>query len=396
MHFDTIALHSGEPLPKAGQPVSPSIVTATSFYTTPDTGFSASDLAIAPDPFYTRWGNPTVAILEQRLASLEGGAGSIVVASGMAAAAALFLPRLRSGDHLILSDICYAGLAEFAAETLPKFGISVSAVDTSQPSAVEAAIRPGVTKLIHIETPANPVLKLSDIEALAVIAHRCDAELSVDSTIATPVATRPLAYGADYVLHSLTKYICGHGDALGGALIAGQAERLLDLRKEALIHHGGAMSPFAAWLILRGLETLSLRMRVHEINAYKIAHFLNHHPAVGVVHWPGLKSHPQASLASRQMRNYSGLLSFTTKQESKSVARRLAQCLKIFSYAVSIGKTKSLLYHIPTEDILRTSFRLDAAGTDAYRSLASDGVFRVSVGLEDSDDLIQDLAQALE
>lgn len=395
MHFDTIALHGGEPLPKAGQPVSPSIVTATSFYTTPDTGFSASDLATAPDPFYTRWGSPTVAILEQRLASLEGGAGSIAFASGMAAAAALFLTRLRSGDHLILSDICYAGIAEFAAEILPKFGISVSAVDTSQPSAVEVAIRPGFTKLIHIETPANPILKLSDIEALAVIAHRCGAELSVDSTIATPVATRPLMHGADYVLHSLTKYICGHGDALGGALIARHAERLVDLRKDALIHHGGAMSPFAAWLILRGLETLSLRMRVHEENAYKVAHFLNQHPAVGVVHWPGLKSHPQASLANRQMRNYSGLLSFTTKQESKSLARHLAERLTIFSYAVSIGKTKSLLYHIPTEDILRTSFRLDAAGTDVYRSLASDGVFRVSVGLENSDDLIHDLAQAL-
>jgi cystathionine gamma-synthase len=135
-------------------------------------------------------------------------------------------------------------------------------------------------------------------------------------------------------------------------------------------------------------------MRVHEENAYKVADFLNQHPAVGVVHWPGLKSHPQALLASRQMRNYSGLLSFTTKQESKSLARRLAESLTIFSYAVSIGKTKSLLYHIPTEDILRTSFRLDAAGTDAYRSLASDGVFRVSVGLENSDDLIQ-VAQAL-
>jgi len=395
MHFDTIALHSGESPPEAGQPVSPSIVTATSFYTTPNSAFSANDLAVAPDAFYTRWANPTVAILEQRLASLEGGAGSIAFASGMAAAAALFLTRLKSGDHLILSDICYAGIAEFAAEILPKFGILVSAVDTSQSNEVESAIRPGITKLIHVETPANPVLKLSDIEAMAVIAHQCGAELSVDSTIATPVATRPLMHGADYVLHSLTKYICGHGDALGGALIARHAERLVGLRKDALIHHGGAISPFAAWLILRGLETLSLRMRVHEENACKVAHFLNQHPAVGVVHWPGLKSHPQASLARRQMRNYSGLLSFTTKEESKSVARRLAERLAIFSYAVSLGKTKSLLYHIPTEDILRTSFRLGAAATEAYRSLAGDGVFRASVGLENSDDLIQDLAQAL-
>src|ERR1700730_6820074 len=153
MHFDTLALHSGEPPHKAGQPVSPSIVTATSFFATPDTAFSATSRAAAPKSFYTRWGNPTVTILEQRLASLEGGAGSVAFASGMAAAAALFLTRLRSGDHLILSDICYAGIAEFAAGTLPKFGIAVSAVDTSQSGAVQAAIRPGITKLIHIETP---------------------------------------------------------------------------------------------------------------------------------------------------------------------------------------------------------------------------------------------------
>jgi cystathionine gamma-synthase/methionine-gamma-lyase len=236
---------------------------------------------------------------------------------------------------------------------------------------------------------------LSDIQALASIAHEAGVELCVDSTIATPLATQPLALGADYVLHSLTKYICGHGDALAGVVVVRDSQRLTDLRQGALIHHGAALNPFAAWLTLRGLETLPIRMRAHEENARELAKFLGEHPIVKTVHWPGLDSHPQAALAKRQMSNFSGLLSFTTTGDAMTLAHRFAERLRIFSYAVSIGKTRSLLYYIPTEDILRTSFRLDAKRAEAYRGAAHDGVFRVSAGLENADDLIEDLKVAM-
>jgi cystathionine gamma-synthase/methionine-gamma-lyase len=337
-----------------------------------------------------------VALLEARIAALEGGPGAVCYASGMAAVAALFLSRLKAGDHLVLSDVCYAGVAELARDTLPRFGIDITPIDTANQQAVAQAIRPGVTRLLHIETPANPTLKLSDIAALAAITHKAGAELSVDSTIATPVSTQPIALGADYVVHSLTKYICGHGDAMGGAIVVRDRERLPDLRQGALVHQGAALNPFAAWLIARGLETLSARMRIHEANARVVADFLSSHPTVAAVYWPGLKTHPQITLARRQMSNFSGLLAFTVKKDGAALARQLAERLQVFCYAVSLGKTKSLLFYVPTDDILRTSFRLDAAGTEAYRSWAGDGVFRVSVGLEHAEDLLRDLRQALE
>jgi cystathionine gamma-synthase len=396
-HLETLALHFGAPAPAVGAPVSPPVVAATSFYTAPgEVGFSAADMTDAAPYFYTRWSNPTVALLEARIAALEGGPGAVCYASGMAAVAALFLSRLKAGDHLVLSDVCYAGVAELARDTLPRFGIDITPIDTANQQAVAQAIRPGVTRLLHIETPANPTLKLSDIAALAAITHKAGAELSVDSTIATPVSTQPIALGADYVVHSLTKYICGHGDAMGGAIVVRDRERLPDLRQGALVHQGAALNPFAAWLIARGLETLSARMRIHEANARVVADFLSSHPTVAAVYWPGLKTHPQITLARRQMSNFSGLLAFTVKKDGAALARQLAERLQVFCYAVSLGKTKSLLFYVPTDDILRTSFRLDAAGTEAYRSWAGDGVFRVSVGLEHAEDLLRDLRQALE
>ena len=394
-HLETLVLHSGSPAPEVGAPVTVPLVTASSFHTTPDAvGFSASDMTAGTPHFYARWGNPTVDLLERRLAALECGAGAVCFASGMAAVAALFLSRLKAGDHLVLSDVCYAGVAEFALHSLPRFGIEVSAVDTSDLRQVAGAMRPE-TRLLHVETPANPVLKLSDIQELAVLAHQAGAELSVDSTIATPAATQPITLGADYVVHSLTKYVCGHGDALGGVVVVRDRERLMDFRQGALIHHGAVLNPFAAWLIARGLETLPARMRIHEENARTVAEFLRSHPKVEAVYWPGLDNHPQALLARRQMQNFSGLLAFTAKSDGLSLARQIAERLKVFAYAVSLGKTKSLLFHIPTEGILRASFRFGAEAAAAYRAWAGDGVFRVSVGLEHPQDLLCDLDQAL-
>jgi len=296
IHEATLTLHAGAGPRDIGAPASSPPVMATSFFTHPDAvGFSANDLNDAAPHFYTRWSNPTLGLLETRLAALEGGEAALSFANGMAAISALFLGCLGSGDHLVLSNVCYAGVAELVHDILPKHGIAVTAVDTSDLEAVAAAMRPN-TKLVHAETPANPVLRLTDIAAVAEIAHAGGAELSVDATIATPLATRPLALGADFVVHSLTKYMCGHGDALGGAVIGGE-ERITTLRKGSLIHLGGSLSPFAAWLILRGMETLAPRMAMHEANARKVEAFLADHPKVRSVFWPGSIRHPQHELA---------------------------------------------------------------------------------------------------
>ncbi|PPQ37291.1 trans-sulfuration enzyme family protein [Rhodoblastus acidophilus] len=388
----TTAVHAGLGAPRPGEPVLSPLVPATSFYADPDViGFSANDLGDDAPHFYARWSNPSAAALEARLARLEAAEAALSFASGMAAISGLFLHRLKAGDHLVLSNVCYAGVAELA-RALPNHGVAVTAVDTSDLAAVANALRPE-TKLVHIETPANPILRLADIAALADLAHQTGAALSVDSTLATPIATQPIQLGADFVVHSLTKYACGHGDALGGAVI-GKNDAIAALRRDALIHLGAAINPFAAWLILRGLETLPQRMAAHANNACSVAGFLESAPGVKRVIYPGLPSHPQHALARRQMRNFSGMVSFVV-DDGAEVARRLAQKLKLVAYAVSLGKTRSLIFHIPTADLLRSSFHLEGRDAESYRDWAGDGVFRLSVGIEDADDIIADLEQAL-
>jgi len=388
------AIHAGEDSNQEIAVVSPGICTSTSFPAHPDgVGFSASDLGDDAPYFYSRWANPTVRQLEKKMAALEGAEDGICFASGMAAIAGLFLTRLSQGDHLILSNVCYAGVAELAHDMLTRFGIAVSAVDTSDLAAVRAAVRPE-TKMIYCETPANPILRLSDIAGLAAVAREAGAELAVDSTLATPLATQPLALGADYVVHALTKYACGHGgDAIAG-IVLGKAAAVAELRKQSLIHLGGALAPFNAWLILRSLHTLPLRMEAHQRGALAVANYLERHPRIGRVLYPGLPSHPQHDLAARQMANFSGMLSFSAKDGS-ALARQLAERLQLFTYAVSMGKSKSLVFYIPTEDLLRSSFHLDGEEAEKYRDWAGEGVFRVSIGLEQSEALIEDLEVAL-
>ena len=291
------------------------------------------------------------------------------------------------------SDTNYAGTAELMRKTLPRLGIAVSPVDTSDPAAVEAALRPE-TRLVWTETPANPILRLSDIAALADIAHKAGAKLAVDSTFATPVATRPIDLGADFVVHALTKYIGGHGDALGGAVLGRKAD-LDSLNLEAIIHHGGILSPFNAWLILRGAATLPLRMAAHEAGALEVARFLEGHPKVAKVLYPGLPSHPQHELAKAQMANFSGMIAFQPKDDGPALAARLAEQLEIVHYAVSLGHHRSLIYWIGTDDVMASSFALEGAQLNSYRAFAGDGIFRLSVGLEDPEDLCRDLDRAL-
>jgi len=326
LRFATLAVHAGETPDPATRAASPNLVMSTTYVTESDAAFSAEDFGANTPFIYTRWGNPTIQQLEQKLAALEGAEAAIAFASGMAASTGLLLQFLKPGDHLVISDVSYAGVAEFAKEYLPAHGVEVSRVDLSQPENLTNALRPN-TRLVYAETPANPILKLTDIAAIAEITRSHGAKLIVDSTFATPVATRPLALGADFVVHSLTKYIGGHGDAIGGAVL-GKAQDLVILKKDVSIHLGGIISPFNAWLILRGLATLPIRMRAHEEGAIAVAHMLEQHPKVKRVIYPGLESHPQSALARKQMKNFSGMISFQVNGVGEDVARNFSQRLQ--------------------------------------------------------------------
>ena len=253
----TSAIHGGEYPDPGHRGTSPKVVMTTTFLADPDAGFSSKSMQENDPYFYTRWANPTIRQLEQKLADLEGGETSIAFASGMAAISSLFQYWLRSGDHLVSGNVTYAATAEIMNDMLPRQGIKVTKVDSSDLSEVERAVK-SKTKLVYIETPCNPILRVSNIREIARIAHRVGAELAVDSTLATPIATQPLVLGADYVIHSLTKYLCGHGDAIGGAIIGGR-KKLEAFRQRFAIRNGGVLSPFNAWLIMRGIATLPLR-----------------------------------------------------------------------------------------------------------------------------------------
>ena len=384
----TQAIHAGD----RGRSVAPPLEMANSYLVDPDVGFSAEDLEDGSPFIYSRWGNPTVRRLEVRLAALEGGEAALCFGSGMSAITGLFTHLLGQGDHLVMSDVAYAGAVEYTHDILPQMGVEVTHVDTSNPEQIRSALRAN-TKLVHIETPCNPILRLADIRAASDIAHEAGALVCVDSTFATPVVTRPLELGADFVLHSLTKYLGGHGDAIGGALI-GPRGPVEEVRQRIGVHAGGVLSPFNAWLVLRGLVTLTLRMQAHSESAAKVAGFLAEHPRIIRVHYPGLRCHPQHELALRQMRLFSGMLTFEV-EDGRAMARQLQQNLNLFSYAVSLGDVRSLLFYIDTEAMMDSTFHLQGTALEAYRAFAGHGVFRVSVGLEDPADLCEDLDQAL-
>ncbi len=390
--IQTQAIHAGEgPDPTTGASA-PNLVMSSTFVVDEEVSFSANNLSEDTPFVYTRWSNPTTQQLEQKLAVLEQAEACVAFASGMAATASVLLSHLSNGDHLIISNTNYPGTAEFARDTLTRFGVSVTPVDTSGLDNIRNAVQDN-TRMIWIETPSNPLLRISDIEATAQIAKQQKALLVVDSTFATPIATRPLQLGADLVMHSLTKYIGGHGDAMGGS-VCGKQSLIGPLRGEALVHYGGVISPFNAWLILRGMATLPIRMRSHEENALKVADFLQDHPSVEKTLYPGLASHPQHELAKRQMDNFSGMISFRTANP-KQIAKRMMQKLEVIHYAVSLGHHRSLVYLMLTTDLIESSYRLEGDELDKYRDSAGEGVFRLSVGLEDASDLIADLEQVL-
>ena len=384
----TRAVHAGErPDPSTGAS-SPNLVMSSTFVVDEPLSFSATNMQEDMPYLYSRWGNPTVRQLEEKLCALEEAPACVAFGSGMGATAAVLLGTLSAGDHLVVSDTNYAGTAELVRDTLPRFGIEVTPVDSSDPGEIERAMRTN-TRLVWVESPANPIMRLTDIAAVARVAHAHNARLAVDSTFATPIATRPLELGADYVVHSLTKYIGGHGDAIGGAVL-GSAEAMRVLSVESRVHYGGVLSPFNAWLIMRGAATLPLRMRAHEEGALVVARFLEEHPRVEAVIYPGLASHPQHELARRQMQNFSGMIAVRVSNGA-TLAERMMHELRVFHYAVSLGHHRSLIYWMDTADLIESSFRLTGAALESYRAYAGDGVFRISIGLEDPEDLCADL-----
>ncbi len=395
MEPETLAIHAGEGADPTTGALRLPLHMATTFKL-PAFGGKLFEALTLSSPraahAYTRWSNPTLRALEDRLAALEGAEAAVVTATGMAAVSALICTLLSSGDHLIASEVCYAGSVELFGLHLPRFGIEVSLVDTSDAGQVRDALRPN-TRLIFVETPANPILRIADIAALAEVAHGAGVPLAVDSTWAGPMLQRPLTLGADYIVHSLTKYLNGHGDALGGAVL-GRADAIQRIRREMLVHLGGALSPFNAWLIVRGLATLPLRCRQHSENGLAVARFLAEHPKVKRVTYPGLPSHPHHALAGRQMSGFGGMLTFELKG-GLGAAITLAEKVRLFAYATSLGHAHSLLFYYPADLYIDAAPYLDAEQKARIRAWTGDGIVRASIGLEHPTDLIADLDQAL-
>ena len=381
--FSTRAVHVGNEVDKDTGAIRRPITMANSYalpYDPTDMNWSSAD-----GNLYTRNGGANQKYLQEKLSSLEGGEDCVVLASGVAALSGLFFSLLQTGDHVIFSSVTYIAVYRLLNELFNnKFNVETTIVNTSDLEAVKAAIRPN-TKLIHIETPGNPTLSISDIEEIAKIAHQNGALLSVDNTFASPYNQRPIELGADFVVESLTKYINGHGDAMGGAII-GKKEYLDIIRAQAQVNLGGTISPFNAWLIMRGTVTLPLRMRRHNDNALKIARWLEKQPGVSFVAYPGLESNKGHEIAEKQMINgFGGVLSFGLKADHDT-HNRFVQNLNIITSAVSLGHDESLIVFLGENDERQY----------LYPEEFHNGFFRFSVGIEDADDLIEDLRQALQ
>jgi len=334
---------------------------------------------------YTRWGNPTVRALEKNVAELEGGEDARACASGMAAIHATVASLVRKGDHVIAPDSLYSGTERLFIDILSKFGVETSFVDQSDAAKVEEAVREN-TKIIFIETPANPTLKITDLKAVARIAQKRTIITIIDNTFMSPYFQQPLSMGIDVSIHSLTKYLGGHSDLIGGIIVGRRS--LFKALDHVIRNTGGTLGPFDAWLTLRGIKTLPLRMEKHAENAMKVAEFLETHEKVEKVNYPGLKSHPQHELAKSQMSGFGGMISFELKGGVKE-GIKLMNSVKLCILAVSLGAVETLIEHpasmthasIPREERLKTGIK--------------DGLVRLSVGIEDTEDIIQDLEQAL-
>lgn len=386
-NINSKAIHSGQkPCPVTGAHISPIYQTSTFVFKDVDEGakrFAGEEAGY----IYTRLGNPTENELEIKMAVLENGEAALATGSGMAAISTTLVSLLKQGDHVVAGDTLYGCTHGLISELLPRYGIEVTMVDSSCIENIEAAMKPN-TKAVYVETPANPTLKIVDLKAAAKVAHRFGAKLIVDNTFMSPIFQRPLELGADVVVHSATKYIGGHGDVIAG-IIVGKKEDISTMRIPFLKDFGGIIAPFDAWLLLRGIKTLGVRMERHGANALKVAQFLKGHPLIEKVYYPGLLSHPQHELAKEQMHGFGGMMSFELVGGIEA-GKTLMNSVKMISLAVSLGCVDSLIQHpasmthspVPKKDRLKVGI--------------TDGLVRLSVGIEGVDDIIADLSQALD
>ena len=378
MKFNTRAIHAHQhPDPTTGAVITPIYQTST---------FHQEDAGVFKGWDYTRCGNPTVDTLAGVLAALEGGMHGYCFSSGMGAMVTLCHALLKPGDHMVMGDDVYGGTFRYVTKVLQKYNIEVTAVDMTDAANVAAAVRPN-TRLIYMETPTNPLLKMCDIEAIVKIARQQQIPTCLDNTFASPYLQSPFEFGVDIILHSTTKYIGGHSDVVGGALILRD-----DQFREAIHFHrntlGATPDPFNSWLTLRGVKTLGVRMQAHCKNAQAVAEYLSKHPGVESVVYPGLPSHPQHELAKKQYKHgFGGMISFRIKGGEKE-ARTFLKAVKVFTLAESLGGVESLIEH----PALMTHLSVDPAVRQQIG--ITDNLIRLSVGIEDMEDLIADLEQA--
>jgi len=375
--FDTLCVHAGQtPDPATGAIITPIYQTST---------YVQDGLGRHKGYEYARTQNPTRTVFEANLAALEGGRAAFGFASGMAATAAV-CRLLKAGDHVVVTDNTYGGTYRYFERVLRNYGLDFSYVDTADIGAIEQAFTTA-TRMLFLETPTNPVLRLTDIAAASDVAHRHGAAVVVDNTFASPYVQRPLALGADLVVHSTTKFLNGHSDSVGGVVVATRDDHIEWLRFVQNAE-GAIIGPMDAWLVLRGTKTLSLRMERHNANGLALAEYLARHPKVRLVHYPGLPSHPQHALAERQMRGFGGLISFALGSLDK--ARTLLESVRLMALAESLGGVETLISHPAT----MTHAAVPAAHRQAIG--ITDDLVRVSVGIEDIQDLIDDVGQALD
>jgi cystathionine beta-lyase/cystathionine gamma-synthase len=379
---ETKAVRGGTDLSKKNGPLSTPIYQTSTFEVTDND----QQLRATPtDMFYTRYGNPTHTVVERAIAELEGVERALLFASGMCAITTSILALLKSGDHVVAQRDIYGGAAKFFGQWLPKLGIETSFVDTTDYDQHECAIRPN-TKLLYVESPTNPIVRVVDLRKVAGIARRHNLITMIDSTFATPINCRPAEFGIDLVMHSGTKYFGGHSDLIAGA-VAGRAE-LIEKIHATRTTLGGCMDPHAAWLLLRGTKTLAVRVQRQNENALRIAQFLSQHSGVRRVHYPFVDGHPQRTLAMEQMRGGGGIVSFEVEGTGED-ARKLSEALHLFTLAPSLGGVDSLVC-IP----VLTSHAMIPAEHRAKMGV-TEQLIRLSVGIEHVDDLIADLEQAL-
>jgi cystathionine beta-lyase/cystathionine gamma-synthase len=375
--FSTICIHAGqEPDPSTGAIITPIYQTST---------YVQDGVGRHKGYEYARTQNPTRFALEQNIAAIEGGKAAYAFASGMAAIGAI-TTLLEAGDHVVVTDNTYGGTFRLFERVLRKYQLSFSYVDTSQPELVEQAMRPE-TKMLFVETPTNPVMRLTDLARAAEIAHARGVRLVVDNTFASPSVQRPIEFGADMVVHSTTKYLNGHSDSVGGIVVAVRDE---DVEWLKFIQNtaGAILSPFDSWLVLRGTKTLAVRMAQHNANGQALAEYLVSHPKVTQVLYPGLPSHPQHALAKRQMRGFGGMITFDAG--TLEAAHRVCNRVRLMALAESLGGVETLISH-------PASMTHASVPPDRRAAIGlTDSLVRISAGIEDPADLIEDLRQALE